>query len=111
MGKTRLALNIAQHVGTKTGKTVGVFSLEMSQEQLFLRMLSSEAQIDGHALRTGFLRSDDWGRLTEALGVLGQAKVFIDDTAGDRRARDAGEVAPPGGRARPAPARSSTTSS
>jgi replicative DNA helicase len=82
MGKTSLALNMAQHVGTKTGLTVGVFSLEMSREQLFLRMLSSEAQIDGHALRTGYLRTDDWGRLTEALGVLGQAKVFIDDSPG-----------------------------
>ncbi len=80
MGKTSLALNIAQHVGTKTDRTVGIFSLEMSREQLFLRMLSSEAQIDGHALRTGFLRTDDWGRLTEALGVLGQAKIFIDDS-------------------------------
>ena len=80
MGKTSLALNIAQHVGTRTGKTVGVFSLEMSKEQLFLRMLSSEAQIDGHRLRTGFLRGDDWGRLTAALGTLGQAKVYIDDT-------------------------------
>ncbi|MBP1634283.1 MAG: dnaC 2 [Acidobacteria bacterium] len=80
MGKTSLALNIAQHVGTQTGKTVGIFSLEMSKEQLFLRMLSSEAQIDGHHLRTGFLRGDDWGRLTSALGVLGQAKVYIDDT-------------------------------
>jgi replicative DNA helicase len=80
MGKTSLVLNMAQHVGTRTDHTVGVFSLEMSREQLFLRMLSSEAQIDGHALRTGFLRSDDWGRLTEALGVLGQAKIFIDDT-------------------------------
>lgn len=80
MGKTSLALNIAQHVGTHAKKTVGVFSLEMSKEQLFLRMLSSEAQIDGHALRTGFLRRDDWGRLTTALGVLGQAKVYIDDT-------------------------------
>jgi replicative DNA helicase len=67
-------------VGTHTGLTVGVFSLEMSREQLFLRMLSSEAQIDGHHLRTGYLRTDDWGRLTEALGVLGQAKVFIDDS-------------------------------
>ena len=82
MGKTSLALNIAQHVGTQTGLTVGVFSLEMSREQLFLRMLSSEAQIDGHHLRTGYLRTDDWGRLTEALGVLGQAKVFIDDSPG-----------------------------
>jgi replicative DNA helicase len=82
MGKTSLALNMAQHVGTKTDMTVGVFSLEMSREQLFLRMLSSEAGIDGHALRTGFLRSDDWGRLTEALGRLGQARVFIDDSPG-----------------------------
>jgi len=82
MGKTSLALNMAQYVGTKTDKTVGVFSLEMSREQLFLRMLSSESQIDGHNLRTGFLRSDDWGRLTEALGVLGQAKVYIDDSPG-----------------------------
>jgi replicative DNA helicase len=82
MGKTSLALNIAQYVGTRTSMTVGVFSLEMSREQLFLRMLSSESQIDGHNLRTGFLRTDDWGRLTEALGVLGQAKIFIDDSPG-----------------------------
>jgi replicative DNA helicase len=82
MGKTSLALNMAQHAGTVGGLTVGVFSLEMSREQLFLRMLSSQAQIDGHALRTGYLRSDDWGRLTEALGVLGQAKIFIDDSPG-----------------------------
>jgi replicative DNA helicase len=82
MGKTSLALNIAQYAGTKGDKTCGVFSLEMSKEQLFLRMLSSEAQIDGHRLRTGFLRSDDWGRLTSALGTLGHAKIFIDDTPG-----------------------------
>jgi replicative DNA helicase len=82
MGKTSLALNIAQHVGTKSRMTVGVFSLVMSREQLFLRMLASEAQIDGHHLRTGYLRTDDWGRLTEALGILGQAKVFIDDSPG-----------------------------
>ncbi len=82
MGKTSLALNMAQHAGTVGGQTVGLFSLEMSREQLFLRMLSSQAQIDGHALRTGYLRSDDWGRLTEALGVLGQTKIFIDDSPG-----------------------------
>jgi replicative DNA helicase len=82
MGKTSLALNIAQHVGTRSKRTVGVFSLEMSKEQLFMRMLSSEAMIDGHALRTGYLRTEEWGQLTEALGVLGQAKVFIDDTPG-----------------------------
>ena len=80
MGKTSLAINIAQHAGTRGGQTVGVFSLEMSREQLFLRMLSSEAQIDGHSLRTGFLRTEEWGRLTESLGTLGQAKIFIDDT-------------------------------
>ena len=80
MGKTSLALNIAQYAGTKGGKTCGVFSLEMSKEQLFIRMLSCEAQIDGHKLRTGYLRSDDWGRLTAALGTLGHAKIYIDDT-------------------------------
>ena len=80
MGKTSLALNIAQHVGVKAGLTVGFFSLEMSKEQLFLRMLSTEAGIDGHRLRTGYLRSDDWGTLSRALGVLADAKVYIDDT-------------------------------
>lgn len=81
MGKTSLALNIAQYAGTKGGKVCGVFSLEMSKEQLFIRMLSCEAQIDGHKLRTGYLRSDDWGRLTAALGTLGHSKIFIDDSA------------------------------
>jgi replicative DNA helicase len=52
----------------------------MSKEQLFLRMLSTEAGIDGHRLRTGYLRSDDWGTLSRALGVLADAKVYIDDT-------------------------------
>jgi replicative DNA helicase len=80
MGKTSLALNIAQHVGTKTGMTVGFFSLEMAKEQLFLRMLSTEAGIDGHRLRSGFLRTDDWGKLSRALGVLSEARIFIDDT-------------------------------
>ena len=82
VGKTALVLNIAQHVGTKTGRTVGIFSLEMSKEQLFLRMLTSEARIDSHRLRTGFLVESDWGRLSHALGTLSEAKVFIDDTPG-----------------------------
>src|SRR5262249_33906784 len=64
MGKTSLVLNIAQHVGTRTDMTVGVFSLEMSKEQLFLRMLTSEARIDAHRLRGGFLGERDWGRLS-----------------------------------------------
>jgi replicative DNA helicase len=82
VGKTALALNIAQHIGTKTGRTVGIFSLEMSKEQLFLRMLTSEARIDSHRLRTGFLVESDWGRLSHALGTLSEAKIFIDDTPG-----------------------------
>ena len=82
VGKTALALNVAQHVGTKTGKCVGVFSLEMSKEQLFLRMLTSEAHIDSHRLRTGFLVESDWGRLSHALGTLSETKIFIDDSPG-----------------------------
>jgi replicative DNA helicase len=82
VGKTALALNIAQHVGTKTGRTVGIFSLEMSKEQLFLRLLTSEAHIDSHRLRTGFLVESDWGRLSHALGTLSEAKIYIDDTPG-----------------------------
>ncbi|MEQ1868588.1 MAG: replicative DNA helicase [Vicinamibacterales bacterium] len=81
MGKTSLVMNIAQHVGTKTDMTVGVFSLEMSKEQLFLRMLTSEARIDAHRLRGGFLGERDWGKLSQAIGTLSEAKIFIDDTA------------------------------
>ena len=80
MGKTSLVLNIAQHVGTKTDMTVGLFSLEMSKEQLFLRMLTAEARIDAHRLRGGFLGERDWGRLSQAIGTLSEAKIFIDDT-------------------------------
>ena len=81
MGKTSLVLNIAQHVGTKTTMTVGFFSLEMSKEQLFLRMLTSEAGIDAHRLRTGFLGERDFPKLTHAMEVLGSARIFIDDSA------------------------------
>jgi replicative DNA helicase len=81
MGKTSFVLNIAQHVGTSTPMTVGFFSLEMSKEQLFMRMLTSEARIDAHRFRTGFLNEKDYGRLSHALGTLAEAKVFIDDTA------------------------------
>ena len=81
MGKTSFVLNIAQHIGTQTDMTVGFFSLEMSKEQLFMRMLTSEARIDAHRFRTGFLNEKDYGRLSHALGTLAEAKVFIDDTA------------------------------
>jgi replicative DNA helicase len=80
MGKTALALNIAQHVGTRTDRTVGIFSLEMSKEQLFLRMLTSEAGIDSHRLRTGFLGENDWSRLGTAMGTLAESRIFIDDS-------------------------------
>jgi replicative DNA helicase len=80
MGKTSLVLNIAQHVGTKTTKTVGMFSLEMSKEQLFLRLLTGEARIDAQKMRRGYLGENDWGRLSQAVGTLSEAKIFIDDT-------------------------------
>jgi replicative DNA helicase len=86
VGKTALALNIAQNVARGNVKkqlaprTVGVFSLEMSKEQLFMRMLTSEAQIDGHRLRTGFLVESDWDKLPRAISTLSEMKIFIDDT-------------------------------
>ena len=86
VGKTALVLNIAQHVGIREyesrKRTVGIFSLEMSKEQLFLRMLTSEANIDSHRLRTGFLVEKDWGRLSHALGTLSETKIYVDDTPG-----------------------------
>jgi replicative DNA helicase len=81
MGKTSLVLNIAQHVGVHAGMTVGFFSLEMSKEQLFLRMLTSEARIDAHRFRSGHLAEKDYGKLSHALGTLAEAKVYIDDSA------------------------------
>ena len=82
MGKTAFVLNIAQHVGTRTDKTVGFFSLEMAKEQLFLRMLTTEAQVDAHRLRTGLLSDGDYARLSPAMERLSDARVHIDDTAG-----------------------------
>jgi replicative DNA helicase len=81
MGKTSLVLNIAAHAGVREGLTVGIFSLEMAKEQLFLRMLTSEARIDAHRFRTGLLSERDYGRLSAALGTLAEAPVYIDDTA------------------------------
>ncbi|MGH8638408.1 MAG: replicative DNA helicase [Burkholderiales bacterium] len=81
MGKTSFVLNIAQHVGTSTDMTVGFFSLEMSKEQLFMRLLTSEARIDAHRFRSGYLSEKDYGRLSHALGTLAEARVFIDDSA------------------------------
>ena len=82
MGKTAFALNIAQYVGIEVGGKVLVLSLEMSAQQLVQRMLCSEAKVDSQAVRTGFLNSSDWHRLTAAAGRLSEAGIFIDDSAG-----------------------------
>ena len=82
MGKTSLALNIAQNVAMLAGRKVGIFSLEMTREQLFLRMLTGLARIDSHMLRTGRLTKDQWKELIQAFGRLATAPVFIDDSAG-----------------------------
>jgi replicative DNA helicase len=80
MGKTSLALNIAEHVAVDQGKPVGIFSLEMSREQLVMRLLSGRAGIASHRLRTGYLRPEEWAALTGAAGALSRAPIFIDDT-------------------------------
>lgn len=80
MGKTTFALNIAQHAAIEAGITSAIFSLEMAKEQLALRMLCSEAKIDAHRLRGGFLSENDWPKLTRAAGKLSEAPIFIDDT-------------------------------
>lgn len=82
MGKTSFALNVASNVAKGTGRTVAVFSLEMSKEQLVTRMLSSEAMISSQSLRTGNLKSDEWIRLAEAASVMSKAPIFIDDSSG-----------------------------
>jgi len=80
MGKTAFALNIAQHAAVEHDVPTAIFSLEMSKEQLALRMLCSEAMVDAHKVRTGFLGKEDWPRLITAAGNLSQAPIFIDDT-------------------------------
>jgi replicative DNA helicase len=82
MGKTSFVLNIAQHCGIEAGKVVGIFSLEMTKEQLFIRMLTSEARIDAHRFRGGYLGDVDYDRLATASARLHDAKVFIDDSPG-----------------------------
>jgi replicative DNA helicase len=82
MGKTSLVLNIAQHVAAQPDFTVGFFSLEMSKESLFLRMLTSEAHIDSHRLMSGAIGQKDYGRIAHALETLSNMRLHIDDTAG-----------------------------
>ena len=82
MGKTSLVLNIAQFVAAQQEQTVGFFSLEMSKEALFLRLLTSEAHIDSHRLMSGAIGQKDYGRIAHALETLSAMRLFIDDTAG-----------------------------
>jgi replicative DNA helicase len=82
MGKTSFALNIAQHMALKDKIPVGVFSLEMSSEQLVLRLLCSEARIDSHKLRMGYLKSSEFAELAIVAGYLSEAPIYIDDSPG-----------------------------
>jgi replicative DNA helicase len=82
MGKTSLALNIASHAALSHDKIVGIFSLEMSHQQLFFRLLCSEGQVDAHRLRTGRVGKEEWQRIIKVFGKLSAAPVFLDDTPG-----------------------------
>lgn len=82
MGKTTFALNIAENAALKDGKSVVIFSLEMSKEQLAYKLLCSQASVDMLSLRTGNLEDKDWENIARAAGPLSSAKIYIDDTAG-----------------------------
>jgi replicative DNA helicase len=82
MGKTALAINIAQNAAVNHNAAVAVFSLEMSKESLLRRMLASQAWVDQRNLQTGFIRHEDHGKLQRALEQLIEARIFIDDSAG-----------------------------
>ena len=79
---TALGLTMAQNAAIQENAVVAIFSLEMSKEQLVMRLLSSEAKVDAHRFRTGFLIQDEWARLAGAIGTLANSKIFIDDTPG-----------------------------
>jgi len=91
MGKTAFALNISAHAALAHKKSVAIFSLEMSREQLTLRLMGSEARVDAHKIRTGNIGERDWAPLSSAAGVLAESRIFIDDapaiTALELRAR------------------------
>ncbi len=80
MGKTSFAMNLAENVAIKGDKPVAVFSMEMPGDQLAMRMMSSLGRIDQHKVRTGNLDDDEWPRMTSAINILAEAKLFIDDT-------------------------------
>lgn len=82
VGKTAFALNIAQNVAVNSDENVAIFSLEMGADQLVMRMLCAEGNIDAQRLRTGKLQEEDWRKLTMAMGSLSNAGIYIDDTPG-----------------------------
>ncbi len=82
MGKTSFGLNIAHHVGLEKKIPVGIFSLEMSSEEILLRMLCAEAHVDMRRVRDGYIGSNEWAALTSAAGRLKESKIFIDDSPG-----------------------------
>ncbi|PZP67253.1 MAG: replicative DNA helicase, partial [Stenotrophomonas maltophilia] len=82
MGKTTFALNIAEYAAIKSKKGVAVFSMEMSASQLAMRLISSNGRINAQRLRTGQLEDEDWSRVTSAIKMLKETKIFIDDTPG-----------------------------
>ena len=82
MGKTALVLNMAQNMAFKQNRTVAIFSLEMSKEQLVNRLFSLESRVDSQSIRTGNLKDEDWNKLIEGAGVIGNSNLIIDDTPG-----------------------------
>jgi replicative DNA helicase len=81
MGKTALAINIANNVAVRNREPVAIFSLEMSKESLLVRMLASEARIDAHKFRTGHMGKEDWGKIVNTLNGLSEAPLWVDDSA------------------------------
>jgi replicative DNA helicase len=81
MGKTAFALNLAENVALRNREPVAIFSLEMSKESLLLRLLASQSRVDAHKFRTGHMNRDDWSKITTSLAELGEAPIWIDDSA------------------------------
>jgi replicative DNA helicase len=82
MGKTAFALNIAQNAALRYNKTVAIFSLEMSKDELVQRLMCSEAEVESQRLRSGNMQASDWDKLVNAMDVLSDAPIYIDDTPG-----------------------------
>ncbi len=82
MGKTAFVLNIAQYMAFKQNLSVAIFSLEMSKQQLMNRLLSMESRVNSQSMRTGNLKDEDWGKLIESAGLIGESRLIIDDTPG-----------------------------